>query len=51
MYVACTSMHSVYSIHVSVLCWCQYTDTNILTTTFVESKLDIVMIKIDLVSY
>ena len=28
-----------------------YTDTSILTTTFVESKLDIVMIKFDFVSY
>ena len=28
-----------------------YTDTSILTTTFVESNLEIVIIKIDFVSY
>ena len=41
----------MYFVGVSTLCWYQYTDTSILTTTFVESKLDIAMIKIDLVSY
>ena len=36
---------------VSALCWCLYTDTSILTTTSVESKLAIVMIKLGRVSY
>ena len=38
-------------MYCSVCLWLQYTDTSIPTTTFVESKLDTVMIKIDFVSY
>ena len=42
---------NAYSVGVFVLCWYQYTDTSVLTATFVESKLDIVTMKIDHVSY
>ena len=48
-YIVCIE-YNIYSAGVAALCWCQHTDTSTLATVFVESKLDIVMIKTDLVS-